>query len=777
MNTRIFNLRKSSLEAFPCISAERALLVTEYYSRLDTHQKPIPIQRAEAFRHVLLNKFICIQDDELIVGEQGEKIKAIPTYPEMFLHSLKDFDGLNSLSKKKCMVDAPTKKAYKEVIIPFWKGKSQYEYICNNMTTTWMQAYQSGIFTTFQEQQAEHATCGEKLFKMGMSDYIQHINQQIDIFKNKHNSVHQLNELEAMKIVAQAIVSYAQRHVTTLQLKLNLCNDPKRKEELREMIQICQNVPEHAPQTFQEALQHYWFIHLGIITELNPWNLFSPGRLDRHLLPFYHKGIADGSLTKERAKELLEAFWIKFNNHLSSLRGGVTALENNSDFVCINLGGVNENGTNAVNELSYLILDVIEEMQLPQPEAVFQISKKTPHHFIKRALKIVQTGFKQLSFLNTDEMVQALLRQGKSIEDARNGGTSGGIESKAFGTETPSLSGCFNLNKILELTLFNGFDPKTLQHIGLKTGELTSFQTFDQFYAAFEKQLRHFINLTIEGNNRIEQLFAERMPAPFLSLFIDDCVLKATDYRAGGGRYNTSYIQGVGFGCLCDSLSSLRQCVFEEKTVNPNELLNALNKNFAFFDSLRCRLIYDVPKWGNNNAYADEQAIRAFNSFYDAVDGRLNSRGGVFGISLPSAYSHVHFGSVLGATPDGRLAETPISNGINPMQGADIKGAMAVLQSAAKLDHIRTGGTLLQQKFTPEFFENDDALDTLCALIRTYFLLDGHHIQFNMVKSETLRLANQQSECYHEIIRIAGYSGYFNNLNKNPQNEMMKKTE
>ncbi|MDD4847417.1 MAG: glycyl radical protein [Bacteroidales bacterium] len=781
MNPRISDLRKKSLEAVPSISAERALLVTEYYARFDTAQKPVAIQRAEAFRHILLHKFICIQDNELIVGERGPNAKAVPTYPEISIHSLEDLDILNTRSKVGFKVDEPTKKAYKEVIIPFWKGKSQRDYIFNNMTDAWKQAYTAGIFTEFQEQRAPgHTAGGEKLFKTGMLDYIQQIDNQIKRFTKTDETADRLNELQAMKIAAQSMIDYAQRHAATLQLKLNVCNDTKRMEELCEMIQICQRVPAHAPQTFQEALQHYWFIHLGVITELNPWDSFNPGRLDRHLLPFYRKGIADGTLTRERAKELLEAFWIKFNNHPAPPKVGVTALESNTytDFALINIGGLNEDGSNAVNELSYLILDVIEEMRLLQPSSMVQISKKNPDHFIKRALKIVKTGFGQPSFFNTDEILQELLRQGKSITDARNGGASGCVETGAFGTEAYTLSGYFNLNKILELTLFNGFDSRTLQHIGLKTGTLDHFENFDQFYNAFEQQLQHFIDIKIEGNNRIEQLFAERMPVPFLSLLIDDCITNAKDYNAGGARYNTSYIQGVGLGSICDSLSVLRKFVFEEKSISPDELLEAMSKNFKFFDALRCRLIYDAPKWGNNHSYADEQAVRVFHSFFKAVDGRPSYRGGVFRINLLPTTSHVYFCSVLGAMPNGRLAGKPVSEGISPVQGADTNGPMAVLQSAAKIDHVCTGGTLLNQKFTPDFFEHPEAMNRLCALIRTYFLLDGHHIQFNVVKAETLRLAQKQPENFRDlIVRVAGYSDYFNDLGEELQNEIIARTE
>lgn len=366
MNTRISRLRKNSLEAINTLSAERALLLTEYYSQGGVDKLPIPVQRAESFRYILNHKHICIQENELIVGERGPKPKATPTYPEISLHSLEDLDVLNNRPKVSFKVDEATRKSYEDIVIPFWKGKSQREHLFANMTDEWLTAYEAGVFTEFQEQRAPgHTAGGVKLFKMGMSDYIRQIDQKLTQSIDSAQKI----ELEGMKIAAQAMIEYAQRNVAELQKQLLECIDIQRKKELEEMISVCKNVPVHAPQTFHEALQHYWFIHLGVITELNPWDSFNPGRLDRHLFPFYKKEIAEGTLTKEKAIELLQAFWIKFNNHPAPPKVGVTALESNTytDFALINLGGVNEDGSDAVNELTYIILDVIEEMRLLQP--------------------------------------------------------------------------------------------------------------------------------------------------------------------------------------------------------------------------------------------------------------------------------------------------------------------------------------------------------------------------------------------------------------------------
>ncbi|HPT03547.1 MAG TPA: glycyl radical protein [Bacteroidales bacterium] len=783
MNQRIKQLREQSLAAVNRISTERALLVTEFYKTGVAQKYSYPVQRAMCFKYILENKHICILDNELIVGERGPAPKATPTYPEVNLHSLHDLDILNSRAKVSFKVDTETRKAYEDIIIPFWKGKSQRERIFKNMTPEWLNAYDAGLFTEFQEQRAPgHTVLGNKIYAKGMNDIRKDIADAIaklDFF-NDAEALDKKEELTAMDISAQAIIQFAERHAGRLKELADLEKNPARKAELEEIARVCENVPAHAPQTFHEALQYYWFVHLGVITEVNPWDSFNPGRLDQHLYPFYQKGIADGTLTKERAFELLEAFWIKFNNHPAPPKVGVTAEESNTytDFSLINLGGVKPDGSDGVNELSYIILDVIEEMRLLQPSSMVQLSKKNPDRFLHRAFHIIKTGFGQPSVFNTDAIIQELLRQGKDIVDARNGGASGCVETGAFGTESYILTGYFNLTKILELVLHNGLDPLTGKQLGIKTGNPEDFKTFDQLADAFQKQLQYFIDIKIKGNNVIEKLFATYIPVPFLSILIDDCVAKGKDYNAGGTRYNTNYIQGVGLGSLTDNLTSLKYHVFDKKTLTMSEMVKAVDANFDGWEELRYQLVYHTPKYGNDEEYADEQAKLIFEMYYQAVNGRPTARGGTYRINMLPTTCHVYFGSKINAMPDGRKAKEPLSEGISPVQGADHNGPTAVLKSASKIDHLRTGGTLLNQKFSPKFFENDDNIARLVSLVRSYFRLDGHHIQFNVVSAETLREAQKHPEKYRDlIVRVAGYSDYFNDLGTDLQNEIICRTE
>ena len=783
MNERINALREKTLCTQPSISIERAILLTEFYKSGEAERVSVPVGRALAFKYLLENKTLCVNEGELIVGERGPGPHQTPTYPEICTHSLKDFEILDTREKISFKVDDDTSEIQKEKIIPFWKGRSLRDRIFSEVDSEWIDCYEAGMFTEFMEQRAPgHTVLDNKIYKKGFNDFIKDIDESISglDFYNDPDAFDKREELKAMKIAAGALVSFAHRNSEYLSELAEKEGEAQRRNELNLLSEICRRVPENPPGTFHEALQYYWFVHIGVITELNTWDSFNPGRLDQHLYPFYKNDLSNGTLTKDKAKELLESFWVKFHNQPAPPKVGVTAQESNTytDFCLINLGGLTEEGNDAVNELTYLILDVIEEMRILQPSSMIQVSKKNPDQFLKRALNIIKTGFGQPSVFNTDSIIQELLRQGKSIIDARNGGASGCVETGAFGKESYILTGYFNIPKVLEITLNNGIDPRTGKQLGLKTGRPEEFKAYQDLFEAFKEQLNYFIDLKIKGNLVIEKLWAEYLPAPFLSILIDDCVKNGRDYNAGGARYNSSYIQGVGMGTITDCLSSIRYNVFDKKKFSMNELISALGKNYEGFKSIRKLVMNETPRYGNDDDYADEILKDVFESYFESIDGRPNTKGGHFRINLLPTTCHVYFGSVLGATPDGRLAKKPVSEGISPVQGADRKGPTAVLKSAAKIDHLRTGGTLLNQKFTPRILSDNSGIEKVLHLIRAYFKLDGHHIQFNVVSADTLRKAQKEPENYRDlIVRVAGYSDYFVNLVPDLQEEIIRRTE
>jgi len=783
LSERVKKLRSESLNATETISAERARLLTRFYRSDEAREMSAPVKRALAFEYLLRNKEICINEGELIVGERGPAPKATPTYPEICLHSLKDLEILHTRPKVSFRVDDEVRRIYEDEIIPFWKGKSNRDRIMSRMTEEWLTAYDAGIFTEFQEQRAPgHTVLGYKMFRKGFLQLKEEISESLSCldYLSDMGAFDRAEELKAMKIACDAIMMYAERHADRLAVMASEETDPVRRQELLDMAAICRKVPANPPETIHEMLQHYWFIHLGVITELNPWDSFNPGRLDQHLWPLYSKEKKKGTLSDEKLFDLLGCFWVKFNNHPSPPKMGVTASESNTytDFCLINLGGVREDGSDAVNDMSYILLDVIREMRILQPSSMVQISRKSPDRFIHKALDIIRTGFGQPSCFNTEAIIQELLRQGKSIADSRNGGASGCVETGAFGTEAYWLTGYFNLVKILELTLDNGFDRRSGKQVGLKTGSPDGFRTFDDLIVAFRKQVNYFADIKIRGNNVISRIFETWLPVPFLSLLVEDCIKNGKDYNCGGTRYNTTYIQGVGLGSITDMLTSIRYNVYDKGIYSWDELLAAMEADFEGYDELRYDLVYNTPKYGNDDDYADQQAVTVFEIYYDAVNGRPASRGGVHRINMLPTTSHVYFGSVTGATADGRKAFTPLSEGISPFQGADSQGPTAVIRSASRIDHLRTGGTLLNQKFSPQFFEDEDSYRNLTALIRGYFSLDGHHIQFNVVNAETLRDAQTHPELYRDlIVRVAGYSDYFNDLGEDLQNEIIRRTE
>ncbi|MFW9788153.1 MAG: trans-4-hydroxy-L-proline dehydratase [Candidatus Thorarchaeota archaeon] len=780
---RVKRLRKQSVGTKPYISTERAELLTDFYQSGGADLVSTPVARALTFKHILENKTICINDGELIVGERGPAPRAAPTYPELCCHTLEDLEIANSRERTPFLSTEDTRNTYRDEIIPFWTGRTMRERVFESMSDEWMKAFNAGVFTEFMEQRAPgHAILDDKIYQRGLLDFIQDIQNHLsslDYF-NDSEAYNKEQELKAMEIAANAVIIFAERHAEKARELAEEESDEVRKKELLRIAEVCQHVPAHAPRNFWEALQSYWFIHLGVIIELNVWDSFNPGRLDLNLHPFYEREVGTGTLTRDFAKELLQCFWVKFNNQPAPLKVSITEQQSGTyqDFALINTGGLTVDGKDGVNELSYLILEVCNEMRLIQPSVCIQLSTENPRRFLESAVDVVKEGFGQPSMFNTDVIIKEFVRAGKSIEDAREGGPSGCVTISAFGKESCILTGYCNWPKILEITLHNGSDPRTGEKVGIKTGDPTGFKSFDELFSAYKKQLEYFIDLKIKGNNIIERLYAEHMPAPFMSLLFDDCIARGKDYHDGGPRYNSTYIQGVGMGTITDSLSAIKFHVFEKKRYTMKELLDGLVTDFEENEVMRMTLLNRTPKYGNDDDFADALARDVFNTYFDLIDGRPNTKGGEYRVNLLPTTVHVYFGQVTGATPDGRNAGAPLSDGISPSHGADTKGPTAVIKSVAKIDHWKTGGTLLNQKFMPEVLADEEGRMKLGNLVRTYFKLGGHHIQFNVVHADTLKSAQKSPELYQDlIVRVAGYSDYFINIGKDLQNEIIARTE
>ena len=782
MNERIKRLRQQNFDTPTTLSIERALIETAFYKE-NYGTMPIAVLRAKNFYEICKEKTLYIGDDELIVGERGPLPKAVPTFPELTCHSVEDLHTLNERELQRYTISQEDIDTYEREVIPYWKGKTQRERIFNHVSKEWEEAYHAGVFTEFMEQRAAgHTAMDGKMYHEGLLDVKARIEKKIASLDYIYDpeATDKQQELEAMAISCDAAILFAERHAELAEQMAAKEQNPQRKAELEKIADVCHWVPAHAPRDLWEAIQMYWFVHLGTVTELNGWDSMNPGHIDQHLFPFYQKGIADGTLTRDKAKELISCLWIKFNNQPAPPKVGVTALESGTynDFTNINIGGVDRNGNSATNEISYIILEIQEELHELQPGLSIHIAENTPDEFLLAGIKVIRQGHGYPSIFNPDTYVKEMVRAGKTLEDAREGGCSGCIEVGAFGKEAYLLTGYLNTPKILEITLNNGIDPETGKKLGLETGDPRTFKTFEELYEAWHKQMVYFVNLKLSVNNYIERMFSLYAPATFLSLYIDDCIEKGKDYYSGGARYNTTYIQCTGLGTITDCFTTLKKHVFEEGKYTMDEILKAVAKNWEGEEKMRQYIRNHTPFFGNDDEYADTIAVRVYDDLVKAIEGRPNTRGGKTELNMLSTTCHNYFGSVCGATPNGRMAHFAISDGTSPAHGSDSHGPTAVIKSLGKLDQTKSGGTLLNVRFVPALLKREEDQKKLGSLIRTYFKFGGHHIQFNIVDTATLYDAQKHPDEYKDLlVRVAGYSDYFNDMTEQLQNEIIARTE
>ncbi len=782
MNERIRRLREESLSTPATLTIERAMIETAFYKK-NYGKMPNCVLRARNFYEICRQKTIYIGKDELIVGERGPVPKAVPTFPELTCHSVEDLHTLNTRELQPYLISQEDIDTYEREVIPYWQGRTQRERIFSHVSKEWEEAYHAGVFTEFMEQRAGgHTAMDGKMYRRGLLDCKAMIERNIEAldYINDPEATDKQQELEAMAISCDAAILFAERHAELAEQLAANETDPKRRAELLKIADVCHHVPAHAPRDLQEAIQMYWFVHLGTVTELNGWDSMNPGHIDQHLYPFYKKGLDEGTLTREEAKELLSCLWIKFNNQPAPPKVGITALESGTynDFTNINIGGIDREGRDAVNDLSYMILEIQEELHELQPGLSIHVSKVTPDDFVMAGAKVIRQGHGYPSVFNPDVYTKELMRQGKTQEDANEGGCSGCIEVGAFGKEAYILTGYLNTPKILEITLNNGIDPETGKRLGLETGDPRTFLSYDVLYEAYHRQMLHFVNMKLAVNNYIERMFSLYAPATFLSLFIDDCIQKGRDYYSGGARYNTSYIQCTGLGTTTDCLATLKKHVFEDRTFTMDEMLKAVSTNFEGNEKLRQYVINHTPFFGNDDEYADQIAVLVYNDLVEAIEGHPNTRGGKTQLNMLSTTCHNYFGSVCGASVNGRMAHFAISDGTSPAHGADTLGPTCVVKSLGKLDQTKSGGTLLNVRFVPQLMARDEDLQKLVSLIRTYFTMGGHHIQFNVVDTDTLLDAQKHPDDYRDLlVRVAGYSDYFNDMTEQLQNEIIARTQ
>ena len=775
---RVKRLRDASFDQHPCISIERALLETEFY-REHEGKLPMPVLRGANFKHLCENKTLYIGKDELIVGERGPFPKAVSTFPELTCHTRHDFEVLTTRAQQNYTVASADMDIYEKEVEPYWRGRCMRDKLFERMPEAWNLLYEAGTFTEFGEQRAlGHTSLDNTIYHKGALDMKKEIAEaraKLD-FINDPEATAKDEQLQGMDISCDAVIIFAERHADLAEKMAAEEKDEKRKAELLKIADVCRWVPAHAPRDFWEAVQMYWFVHLATITELNGWDAMSPGHLDQHLGPFYEKGLADGTLTRDEAKELLACLFIKVNNTPAPPKVGVTAKESGTynDFTNINLAGLKRDGTDGSNEVTYICLELFNELRLLQPQGNIQVSERTPDNVIRAAARVFRNGMGYPSVFNADMVIQEQMRVGKSLEDAREGGTSGCIETGCSGKEAYLLHGYLNVPKLLEYVLSNGVDLLTGKQVSIKTGELSDFKTFDDLYAAFEKQMAYVVDTKIGVDNYLRYQYATNMAATYLSCVINDCIKNGKDYYNGGPRYNSDYIQCCGIGTITDSLSAIKKHVYDEGTYTLQELVDAMKANWEGHEAMRLTLWNKTPFFGNDDDYADDIMRRVYDSLFRNIDGKHSILGPTYHLNMLSTTCHNYFGQKLAATPNGRFSGMPESDGTSPSHGADRHGPTAVVKSLGKMDQVKSGGTLLNQRFLPSVLAGEEGIEGVKNLIRAYFKLGGHHIQFNVVDEATLRDAQAHPDNYRGLlVRVAGYSDYFVDLDNYQQEEII----
>ncbi len=780
LSSRVQGLLDNYYAARPEVFAERAVLVTGAYAQ--TEGQPITIRRAKAIWQILNGVTVLIRDGEPIVGCKTPAILGSPLYPEVASDWVEEeIDTIALRDEAPFYLSDETKETLRAEVFDYWRGRQVYNRIMEVLPSEIQQATDAGLFFHYYlNRTIGHITVDyERVLKKGFLGLKAEVEDELKkINYEDRGCLRKIHLLQAMSLCCEAAIRFAERYAEEAERLAAAESDPVRRAELEQIAEICRWVPAHPARTFHEALQSFWFVHLILNLETNSYAI-GPGRFDQYMYPYYQADIDAGRLTREQAGELLACLWIKFNE-LTVVKEGGTAKASTTynDFQNLNLAGQTVEGQDATNELSYLCLDVTRWLKLPQPQIAALISEKTPDRFLMKACEVIRLGFGLPAVFNDDEKVQALLHKGKTLEDARLGGINGCVELVVQGKDNMASSGYLSMPKCVELALNNGVDPLTGAQLGPSTGVPREFISFDQLMEAFRQQLAHAIELKTVYDGIARQAYAEFCPVPFTSLLISDCLKKGRDYHDGGARYNLPLICGVGTGTMADSLAAIKRLVYDEKRTSLEELVTALRADFAGYGRLRQMLLNRVPKWGNGDGYVDTIAHDVVEMFCDELEKHRNAEGVPYVANMIPTTTHIWFGSLNGATPDGRLAETPLSEGISPVQGMDSNGPTAVVRSMARLDHARCCGTLLNMKFHPTALSGEEGLRKFGHLIRTYFKLGGHHIQFNVVSAETLRAAQECPEEYSTlVVRVAGYSDYFVRLSRDLQDEIISRTE
>nr|WP_296456310.1 glycyl radical protein [uncultured Acetatifactor sp.] len=812
----------------PEIESARARLITESYKA--TEDKPVIMRRALAFAHILDNIPIIIREGELVVGSSTIAPRGCQTYPEFSYKWLEaEFETVAERKADPFYIADQTKK---ELLAAdaYWEGKTTSDLATALMTEETKKAIEHNIFTpgNYFYNGVGHVTVQyDKVLAMGYRGIIEEIEEELDRCNPGDGDYCTKSQfLKAAILSCEAVIRYARRYAGLAEREAASCTDAARKQELLQIAANCARVPEHGAATFHEACQSFWFVQQLLQLESSGHSI-SPGRFDQYMYPYYKKDLEAGKLTRESAQELIDCIWVKLND-LNKCRDAASAegFAGYSLFQNLIVGGQDKEGLDVTNDLSFMCITASKHVFLPQPSLSIRVWNKSPHDLLLKAADLTRTGIGLPAYYNDEVIIPSLLSRGLTLEDARDYNIIGCVEpQKAGKTEGWHDAAFYNMCRPLELVFSNGWDKG--EKIGIETGAVEDMATFEEFYDAYKKQMDYNISLLVNADNAIDVAHATRCPLPYLSCMVDDCIKRGKSVQEGGAVYNFTGPQGFGIANMADSLYAIKKLVFDEKKVTLAEYKRALAMNYGQgfdavsageivteilremgrngmavdeaqvagmiaavmnaelpaeekkrYEELRA-MIDEVPKFGNDNEEVDMFARDVAYTYTRPLLNYRNPRGGQFQAGLYPVSANVPLGAQTGATPDGRLAHTPVADGVSPSAGKDVYGPTAAANSVSKLDHgIASNGTLFNQKFHPTALSGEKGLENFVALIRSYFDQKGSHMQFNVVDRETLLDAQAHPEKYaHLVVRVAGYSALFTTLSKSLQDDIIRRTE
>lgn len=772
---RISYLKDKMLSEPRYASIEQALIITDTYKK--NEDKPRIIQRALSLKAALEKIRIAAEPEELIVGNRTAGVRYGVVFPESGSTWVdREFETLPTRPQDRFLVHEEDIHTFREVIKPYWEGKS-LEDVLNQRYGKEI----NEIGKVVKINQKDHAqghicpNCVEWL-QMGPAGYRKMAEEKLQSAQEESQKLF----YKAVDIVMEGAQNFMMRYHDLMMEKAEAETDADKKASIRKVAENCKNLSMRPAETFHEAVQATWFLFVILQMESNA-SSFSPGRLDRHLIPYYEKDITEGRLTKQDALELIENMWLKFNEIVYMRNsGGAKYFAGFPIGFNIAVGGQDEEGNDYVNELSFLFLKAQQHIGLPQPNLSVRLHEGTGEDLLKEAVRTVALGSGMPQFFNDKAIIPSMMELGIEEADARDYAIVGCVELTTQGNNLGwSDSAMFNLNKALEVTLTGGICLLTGEKIAPDYGSLTEYETFEDLEKAFQKQIDYFVDKMILACEQVEQAHMDILPSPFLSATIDDCMEKGMDVTVGGAKYNLSGIQMIQVANLADSLAALKQLVYEEKRFTKEEVLEALKKNFDGYEFMRQTMLNKVPKYGNDINYVDDMGTKWATYFKEKLHTYTNYRGGPYHTGMYTVSAHVPMGENVGATPDGRFAKDPLADGgMSPVYGRDVKGPTAVLKSVSKLDkNLTTNGGLLNMKFLPEFFSNETGIQKFANFLRSFVDLEIPHIQFNVVRKEDLIAAKANPEQYRGLtVRVAGYTAYFTELADELQNEIIART-